>query len=108
MLRVGPEAPLTILPLDTPVPSRHGSAPLWRRSPSALWRTVLDDAVLAPVNGEDQPFALTGGARLWDLLSEPRSLDELTGALGAEGEPQALEDLLLSLWQAHVVEQVEA
>lgn len=108
MLRVGPEAPLTILPLDAPVPSPYGSAPRWRRSPTSLWRTVLDDAVLAPVDGEDQPFALTGGARLWDLLSEPRALDELTGALGAEGEPQAMEELLISLCQARVVEQVEA
>lgn len=45
-----------------------------------LWRRVLDDAVLLTA-AEPEPFALAGGALLWDLLAQPRTFADLTAAI---------------------------
>jgi hypothetical protein len=83
----------------------------WRRSETALWRVVLDDAViLGP--GHDEPVALAGGAALWALLAEPLTIDELTARLGAAdpaADPAAgLAALLTELSQSGAVEWLPA
>lgn len=77
----------------------------WQRSDRVLWRVVLDDAVLLPAGGQDEPFALAGGRRLWEALAEDRGLDELVRILGATAKEQDLAELLISLAEAGVVER---
>ena len=56
----------------------------WARATSVLWRSVLDDIVLlAP--GADQPFVLSGGRALWELLADPFSPQELADRLAGTG-----------------------
>jgi hypothetical protein len=44
-----------------------------------LWRRVLDDVVLLPP-AQPEPFALAGGATLWELLGQPCALADLVEA----------------------------
>lgn len=58
----------------------------------------MDDVVLAPARGDQEPFALSGGGALWDLLAESRTLDELVSGLALGGAAdQATEPALLAL-----------
>jgi hypothetical protein len=82
----------------------------WRRSKTVLWRLVLDDAVLLS-SGRAEPFALAGGARLWDLLGQPLRIDELLAALSVENEPHSEKDLarlLEDLAEAGAVDRLRA
>ena len=55
----------------------------WCQRPDVLTRRSLDALVLLPVEG-DEVLTLAGtGPEVWDLLAEPRSLDELASILGA-------------------------
>lgn len=92
---------------DTALLTGDSRSNRWRRSERALWRIVMDDAVVVRVDSDQPPFALSGGARLWRLLAEPRSLDELAEDLGAGGHAGGLEGLLDSLTDAGVVERIE-
>jgi hypothetical protein len=51
----------------------------WRRGEGVLWRRVLDDVVLLPPD-QPEPFALAGGAILWELLGRPCALADLVEA----------------------------
>ena len=47
-----------------------------------LWRGTLVSVVLLPVSSLDEPFALAAtGPELWELLAEPRTLDDLVDHL---------------------------
>ena len=60
-------------------PAQH----VWCRRPDVLVRRSLDALVLLPVEG-DEVLTLAGtGPEVWDLLAEPRSLDELATILAA-------------------------
>lgn len=49
----------------------------YRRSLEVLWRRVLDDVVLLPP-GIDEPVLISGpGGLVWELLSDPVSIDEI-------------------------------
>ncbi len=53
-------------------------------SPHVLWRCTLDTVVLLPVSSDDEPFVLSGsGPELWELLADPRTLDDLVAVLAA-------------------------
>lgn len=82
------------------------SAQLWRRSPATLWRVVLDDVVVAAVDDDKPPLALSGGAHLWQALAEPRSLDELLDDSTVGHRRQEMQALLQSLVDARLVEMI--
>jgi hypothetical protein len=75
----------------------------WRRAPGVITRRVAGELVLVPVAGAREAardtrfFVLNASAeRLWGLLDEPRSADELAQHLTAEfeiDEPQARADV---------------
>lgn len=57
--------------------------PRWRRRADVLWRRSLDAVIFLPP-GESEPLTVTAtGPEVWDLLAEPRSLEELAGTLAA-------------------------
>lgn len=60
----------------------------WVRAPDALWRRLPHAAVLLARHGEEPITTNVTGAALWDVLAEPRTLDEAAGllaeAFGAE------------------------
>lgn len=69
----------------------------WRRTEATLWRAVLDDVVIM-ASGRPEPFALSGGLALWDLLGQPRTQVELAVALvGEERRESDLEGALAAL-----------
>lgn len=91
------------------VPVAYGEGrPKWKRSDKALWRTPLGDLVVVALETASEPFALSGGARLWTLLAKPRSLDQLAEGLGAVDAVRELLDLLLSMEETGVVERVSS
>jgi len=62
------------------------------RAPHVLWRRTLDTVLLLPP-GIDEPFVLAGtGPALWELLAEPRALDDLVAVLAAayEADPDVV------------------
>ena len=64
----------------------------WSRSEDVLWRQVLDDAVLLTPS-DPEPFALAGGALLWDLLAQPRTVADLVDAIceRTDADPAAVD-----------------
>ncbi len=79
----------------------------WTRSESALWRIVMDDLIVAAADGDQPPFAVSGGARLWTVLAESTTLAELAEELGAGARIEELEGLLDQLADAGVVERAD-
>lgn len=70
-------------------PGPAGDATRWIRSDRALFRR-LPDGVLVLVLPDGEPELVTGpGGLLWDLLSSPRTLDELTDDLAARYDHDA-------------------
>ena len=55
----------------------------WCRRPDALTRRSLDALVVLPVEGDDVVTLAGTGPEIWDLLAEPRTLDELAVILAA-------------------------
>ena len=80
---------------------------MWRRAERVLWRLVLDDLVALPEDGNSEPFALSGGRRMWEALAQKRQLDELADLLGATDLKQVLVEVLDSLVDSGVVERSE-
>jgi hypothetical protein len=80
----------------------------WKRAEGALWRQLLSDVVVVAADGDAEPFAISGGARLWDLLEEPRQLDELAAALGGSAAKEELASLLASLVTGGVIDRVDS
>jgi Coenzyme PQQ synthesis protein D (PqqD) len=67
--------PLDVRPLDV--------AFRWRRADTALWRRTLDGVVVLPIDGR-APLALRGpAARIWELLAQPLTIEELLEAIAA-------------------------
>jgi len=58
--------------------------PTYRQNPSVAWRAIDGEAVLIdPSNGT--VFVLNRlGARIWELLEEPRAADDLARTLESE------------------------
>lgn len=54
----------------------------WRKRPNVLERRVADGILLLPVDGDDATLLGGTGGQVWELLTEARSTDELTEALG--------------------------
>ncbi len=79
----------------------------WTRSESAVWRTVMDDLIVTAVDGDQPPFAVSGGAWLWTVLAQSTTLAELAEALGAGDRIDELEALLGRLADAGVVERAD-
>jgi len=78
---------------------------IWRRSDRVLFRLVLDDVVLLPLDGDGEPFALAGGRTLWEALSEGAPLDQLAVRVGASGSEADLQLVLEGLVGSGVVER---
>jgi hypothetical protein len=57
------------------------SATRWCRRPDVLTRRSLDALLLLPVEGDDLVTLARTGPEVWDLLAEPRTLDELAAVL---------------------------
>jgi hypothetical protein len=78
---------------------------MWVRSTYAVWRNVLDDIVVADGQGEEPPYALAGGSRLWQYLVTARTSTELAALLETSqaGAAEALEQLLVDLWRRGIV-----
>ena len=68
-----------------------------------LWRDVMDDVVVLASVGDGDPIVLTDGSGLWQLLDEPRTLDELGAQLGSAAPHKDLDALLSRLSDAGVV-----
>lgn len=47
------------------------------RDPEALWRRTIDQVAILSSEADDAILLGASGPHLWDLLSQPRSLDEL-------------------------------
>ena len=65
--------------------------PRYHRAPHVLWRCTLDTVVLLAVASDDEPFALSEtGPELWELLVDPRTLDDIVAVLAAahDADPQ--------------------
>ena len=57
------------------------SGPRFRRRPDVLWRRSLDAVVLLPAVAEEPVTLLGTGPELWELLAEPRTLEDLAEVL---------------------------
>lgn len=69
--------------------------------------------MLAPSNSEVMPFALSGGAALWDLLEKRCALSELVSTLTRDGVTDQVEGipllrLLEDLHRAGVIDRSES
>jgi Coenzyme PQQ synthesis protein D (PqqD) len=82
----------------------------YRRRSDVPWRRSLD-AVLCLPPGANEPVTLAGtGPEVWDLLRDPRSLDELAADLAARHgtEPEiVVRDVLPVLEQLTALGVVE-
>lgn len=55
----------------------------YQRAQTALWRRSADAVVVLPADGDDA-FTLRGsGSALWEVLAQPRTLDETAESLAA-------------------------
>jgi hypothetical protein len=67
--------PLDVRPLDVTV--------RWRRADTTLWRRTLDGVVVLPID-TPAPLVLRGpAARIWELLAQPLTIQELLEAIAA-------------------------
>jgi len=55
----------------------------WCRRPDVLTRLSLEALLVLPVEGDDVVTLAGTGPEVWDLLAEPRTLDELATILAA-------------------------
>ena len=61
----------------------------WRRSPRAVGRAFADDAVLLQLDRQRYHGLDRVGARLWERLERPATLEELVGELGGSYDADA-------------------
>jgi hypothetical protein len=54
---------------------------LLRRREAVLWRAVVDGVVVVTLASDDEVFLGGGAARVWELLEQPRSVDELASLI---------------------------
>lgn len=60
----------------------------YAREDATLWRGVIGGVLLLVPGCDETVHVSTPGDVVWDLLAEPRTLDQLAEALAAEyGEP---------------------
>lgn len=60
-----------------------GERDRWVRSPAVLWRTAPGFLVVADVDGE-LTRAEGPAAAIWDLLDEPRTIEQIAGRLAGD------------------------
>jgi hypothetical protein len=68
------------------------AAAIWRRDAALPFQRMSDETVVVDPRTREVHLLNETGARIWDLLDTPRSLDDLVRALGEEydGDPEAL------------------
>jgi hypothetical protein len=64
----------------------------WCKRADLLERRLPDAVLLLPVDGDDVTLLAGTGGQLWTLLTEPRSVTELTSELTRryEGDPNTI------------------
>jgi hypothetical protein len=85
----------------------------WVRRTDVLWRRSLDAVVLL-ADGSDDPLVLAGsGPDVWELLAEPRTLDDLGAVLAGRYDAAAdvireeVEPVLDQLVGANLLQKIE-
>lgn len=92
---------------------RNLSEGIFRRSPNALFRRVGGDIILATAEREDFDSLSSTASAAWELLDNPKGLDQLVNELAMEYgmQPHSIVSdvaaLLLDLLRRGWIEEVE-